>query len=161
MIGLSAQFMCKSAQLPASTVENIPLQYRGRAVNIAGERSFSPWTIAIYNDTTFAIRNAMEQWSSGIQNLSSTNGRTNPGDYQVDLQVTQLDRNGAPIKTYKFIDAYPIEIGAIALDFDAANQIETFDVTFQYNYWTSNTGGENSSFGVSGSVDTPIGSFPI
>ena len=160
VVGLRAQFMCKAAQLPASTVENIPLQYRGRAVNIAGERTFAPWTVSIYNDVDFGIRNAMEQWSNGIQNLSSTNGRTNPRDYQVDLQVHQLDRNGAIVKTYKFIDAYPIEVGAIALDFDQANTIETFDVTFQYNYWTSGTA-EGSGIGVNVSVDTPIGSFPL
>lgn len=158
--GLRAQFMCKAASLPASTIENIPLQYRGRAVNIAGERTFAPWTITVYNDVDFGIRNAMEQWSNGIQNLSSTNGRVNPRDYQVDLEVHQLDRNGAIVKTYKFVDAFPIEIGAIALDFDQANTVETFDVTFQYNYWTSNTA-EGSGFGVGVTIDTPIGSFPI
>ena len=160
VVGLRAQFMCKAAQLPASTLENIPLQYRGRAVNIAGERTFAPWTVSIYNDVDFGIRNAMEQWSNGIQNLSSTNGRTNPRDYQVDLQVHQLDRNGAIVKTYKFIDAFPVEVGAIALDFDTVNTVETFDVTFQYNYWSSNTS-ENGGFGVNVSVDTPIGSFPL
>lgn len=160
VVGLRAQFMCKAAQLPASTIENIPLQYRGRAVNIAGERTYAPWTVSIYNDVDFGIRNAMEQWSNGIQNLSTTNGRTNPRDYQVDLQVHQLDRNGAIVKTYKFVDAYPIEVSAIALDFDQANTVETFDVTFQYNYWTSGTA-EGSAIGVNVSVDTPIGSFPI
>ena len=160
LTGLRAQFMCKAAQLPASTVENIPLQYRGRAVNIAGERTFTPWTITVYNDVDFGIRNAMEQWSNGIQNLSSTNGLTNPRDYQVDLAVNQLDRNGAVVKTYKFIDAFPIEIGAIALDYDQANTVETFDVTFQYNYWTSDTA-ESGGFGVSTTINTPIGSFPI
>ena len=160
VVGLRAQFMCKAAQLPASTVENIPLQYRGRAVNIAGERTFAPWTVSVYNDVDFGIRNALEQWSNGIQNLSSTNGRTNPRDYQVDLQVHQLDRNGAIVKTYKFIDAFPIEVGAIALDFDTVNTVETFDVTFQYNYWTSGTA-EGSGIGVNVSVDTPIGSFPL
>lgn len=161
VIGLNAQFMCKAASLPASTVENIPLQYRGRAVNLAGERTFSPWTVTIYNDTTFSIRNAIEQWSSGVQSMSSTNGLTNPLDYQVDLQVTQLDRNGAPVKTYKFVDAYPIEIGAIALDFDAGNQVETFDVTFQYNFWESDTSTAGGGIGISAAIDTPIGSFPI
>jgi hypothetical protein len=160
VIGVRAQFMCKAASLPASTIENIPLQYRGRAVNIAGERTFAPWTVSIYNDVDFGIRNAMEQWSNGIQQLSSTNGRTNPRDYQVDLQVHQLDRNGAIVKTYKFIDAYPIEVGAIGLDFDQANTVETFDVTFQYNYWMSNTA-EGSGFGANTSIDTPIGSFPL
>jgi hypothetical protein len=160
IIGLKTQFLCKAAQLPASTLDNIPVQYRGRAVNIAGERTFAPWTISVYNDTDFGIRNAMEQWSDGVQNLTTTSGRTNPRDYQVDLLVHQLDRNGATVKTYKFVDAYPTEIGAIALDFDAVNTIETFDVTFTYNYWTSNTAA-GGDFGVNVSIDTPIGSFPL
>lgn len=160
VVGLKTQFLCKAAQLPASTIEDVPLQYRGRAVHIAGERTFAPWTISVYNDTDFAIRNAMEQWSDGVQNLTATTGRTNPRDYQVDLLVHQLDRNGATVKTYKFVDAYPTEIGAIALDFDTTNAVETFDVTFTYNYWTSNTA-TGTPFGVNVSVDTPIGSFPI
>jgi hypothetical protein len=116
--GQRAQFLCKAAQLPASTIENLPVLYRGRPVNFAGERSFQPWTVTVYNDTTFGIRNALEQWQSGIQNYNTTNGRTNPTDYQVDLQVHQLDRNGGIIKTYKFVDAYPTAISAIGLDYE-------------------------------------------
>jgi hypothetical protein len=160
VVGLKSQFLCKGAQLPASTVEDVALQYRGRAVHLAGERTFAPWTITVYNDTDFGIRNAMEQWSDGVQNLNATTGRTNPRDYQVDLLVHQLDRNGATVKTYKFVDAYPTEIGAIALDFDTTNTVETFDVTFTYNYWTSNTASGGGA-GVNVSIDTPIGSFPL
>ena len=158
--GQQAQFLAKSAQLPASSVENIGILYRGRPVNFAGERTFQPWTITVYNDTTFNIRNALEQWQAGIQNYSATTGRTNPRDYQVDLTVHQLDRNGADIKIYKFVDAYPIIIGPVALDFEQQNQIETFDVEFQYNYFTSNST-EGNAFNVNVSVDTPIGNFPI
>jgi hypothetical protein len=158
--GTRAQFLCKSAQLPAATIEDIPVQYRGRAVHFAGERTFAPWTVSIINDTTFNIRNAFEQWSNGIQNLTTTNGRTNPRDYQVDLNVHQLDRNGAIIKTYKFVDAYPTNIGAIALSFDTTNAIEEFEVEFTYNFWSSNTA-TSSGFGVNVSIDSPIGSLPI
>jgi len=161
VFGAQAQFLCKAAQLPASTVENVPVNYRGRVLNIAGERTFAPWNVTVINDTDFGIRNALEQWSNGIQNYTSTEGRVNPRDYQVDLQVQQLDRGGAIIKEYKFIDAYPIEIGDIALSYDNANEIETFDVSFQYNFWESNTSTGSSPFGVNVSVDTPIGSFPI
>lgn len=160
IVGIKSQFLCKAAQLPASTVEDVPVQYRGRAIHFAGERTFAPWTITVYNDTDFGIRNAMEQWSNGVQNLNATTGRTNPRDYQVDLLVHQLDRNGAIVKTYKFVDAYPTEVGAIALDFDTANAIETFDTTFTYNYWTSDTA-TGGGFGVNVSIDTPIGSFPL
>ena len=133
--------------------------YRGRPVNFAGERTFAPWTITIYNETTFNIRNAFEQWSHGIQNLNATNGIVNPRDYQVDMSVHQLDRNGAQVKSYKFVDAYPITISTIQLDYDNP-QIEMFDVTFQYNYWTSNTA-TSGAFGISTSIDTPVGTFPI
>jgi hypothetical protein len=161
-VGLNAQFLCKSAQLPASTVENMQILYRGRQVNFAGERSFAPWSVAIYNDTTFSIRNAMEKWSDGVMNNAQTNGRTNPRDYQVDLQVHQLDRNGATVKTYVFHDAYPTTIGAITVDYDSNNQIEIFDVEFTYNYWTSATSTKGtSSFSANASVNTPLGTFPV
>jgi hypothetical protein len=158
--GQRAQFLCKAAQLPAATIEDIPVQYRGRAVHVAGERTFAPWTVTIINDTTFNIRNAFEIWSNGIQNLTTSNGRTNPRDYQVDLNVHQLDRNGAIIKSYKFVDAYPTNIGAIGLSFDTTNAIEEFEVEFTYNFWSSNTA-TRSGVGVNVSVDTPLGSFPI
>jgi hypothetical protein len=158
--GQRAQFLCKAAQLPASSVENIPVLYRGRPVNFAGERTFAPWTISIYNDTTFGIRNALEQWQSGVQNYNATTGRTDPRDYQVDLAVHQLDRNGATIKSYKFVDAYPTNISAVGLDYESQNAIEMFDVEFTYNFFTSTTGvGDGISVNVS--VNTPLGTFPI
>jgi hypothetical protein len=161
LVGLNSQFLCKAAQLPASTIENMQVMYRGRPVNFAGERSFQPWNISVYNDTTFSIRNAMEVWSDGVLNMGQTNGRVNPRDYQVDLLVHQMDRNGATVKTYKFIDAYPTEIGPIGLDYEINNQIEMFEVSFTYNYWTSNTSTGGSGFGITGTVNTPIGSFPV
>lgn len=162
-VGLQAQFLCKAAQLPASLIENIPVQYRGRAVNFAGEKTFQPWTVSIYNDTTFNIRNAMEKWSNGVQNNAATTGITNPLLYQADLMVHQFDRNGAIVKTYNFIDAYPTIVSPIVVDYEAVNQIETFDVEFHYNYWISqtSTGSGTGAFGVGVAINTPIGTFPI
>ena len=158
--GQRAQFLCKAAQLPASTIENLPVLYRGRPINFAGERTFQPWSVTVYNDTSFGIRNALEQWQSGIQNYNTTLGRVTPTDYQVDLQVHQLDRSGSIIKSYKFVDAFPTAISAIGLDYEQQNAIEQFDVELTYNFFTSETGAA-SGFGVNVSVDTPVGSFPL
>jgi hypothetical protein len=75
------------------------------------------------------------------------------------MDVYQLDRNGVPVKHYKFIDAFPTEVSAIELNFDTNNQIEEFTVTLQYNYWTS----ETSTQGVliSGGVNINIGGINI
>lgn len=131
------EFLCKAAQLPASTLENTPVLYRGRQVNFAGERTFAPWTVTILNDTDFGLRNAFEAWMNGINDHTNNTGRTAANQYQVDLQCFQLDRNGGIVKQYDFRDAYPLDVSAIALSFDVNNEIETFDVTFQYNFWTS------------------------
>ena len=48
-------FMCKAASLPASTITNIEVPFRGRKLNIAGDRIFEPWTITIINDGAIII----------------------------------------------------------------------------------------------------------
>jgi hypothetical protein len=156
IVGNQARFLCKAAALPESNIENIPVQYRGRAVNFAGEKTFQPWSVSIYNDTSFSIRNAMEVWSNGIQNNGDTLGLTNPRDYQVDLIVEQLDRNGAVVKAYTFHDAYPTSVGTIGLDYETNNQIETFETVFTYNYWVSNT-----TPAVGASTGLGIGPIPV
>lgn len=159
----NAQFLCKASSLPGSYITPIELLYRGRQVHVAGERTFQPWTVTIYNDVNGGIRNAFESWQAGIQRYSATEGFTNPAEYQVPVEIHQLDRNGSSVKIYKFIDAFPTAIGPIQLDYDAQNQIETFDVEFTYGYFVSNIGtdGDGSSFGVNLSVDTPIGNIPF
>lgn len=129
-----AQFLCKAASLPASTIENIELFYRGKATNVAGESSFEPWNVTIYNDTDFGIRDSFEQWHHYITKYNATCGATNPIDYQVDMEVDQLGRCDEVLKTYKFVDVYPTRVGEIELSFDS-KEIETFAVTLQYNYF--------------------------
>lgn len=135
LAGQEAQFLTKAASLPASTISDIELRYRGRAVHLAGEREFQPWNISIYNDNTFNIRGALETWQAGILGYSAIEGRTNPADYQVDAKVHQLDREGNIVKSYKFYDIYPTEVGTIGLDYDASNTIEIFDCNLVFNYF--------------------------
>lgn len=133
--GFSAAFLCKSASLPPTSSEDIVSYYRGRPVHFAGERTFAPWTVTIYNDTNFLVRNMLERWNDGFLNYSATNGILRPSDYQVDMAIQQLDRNDNVLKTYTMYDAYPLNVGAITLDFEQNNQIEQFDVEFVYNYF--------------------------
>ena len=71
-------FMCRSAALPQSVVEPLPVNFRGRVLNVAGDRSFEPWTVTILNDTGFEVRDAMERWMNGINGHSANTGIVNP-----------------------------------------------------------------------------------
>jgi hypothetical protein len=132
-------FMCRAAQLPQSVVEALPVPFRGRVLNVAGDRTFEPWNVTILNDTGFEVRDAMERWMNGINAHSANTGLTNPSDYQTDLVVDQLDRDESVIKRYNFRGAFPTSVGEIQLQYDTGGEVEVFDVVFNYQYWESNT----------------------
>ena len=132
-------FLCSATALPGQTVGQVAIPFRGRVLNIAGDRTFEPWTITVLNDTNFKIYRAMERWMNGINNMTDNEGIANPADYQVDGFVDQLDRNGNTLKSYTLRGAFPTALDDIALAYDTNNAIETFGVSFLYQYFETDT----------------------
>jgi hypothetical protein len=131
-----ASFMCKGTNLPAQTLTEIAVPFRGRSIYIAGDRTFDEtWTTTFLNDTDFMVRNAMERWSNGINDLALNTGVIDPADYQTDLTVEQLDRDDTILKTYIFRSAWPTSITAIELTSEAADALEEFEVTWRYQHF--------------------------
>ena len=132
-------FMVKGAGLPASVIANIDVPFRGRQLKIAGDRTFEPWTITVINDADMRVRNSFETWMSGINNHVENTGLQNPTDYQADMIVEQLGKDGSVTKTYTLRGAYPTNISQIDLSYDTNDAIEEFTVEINYQYWESNT----------------------
>ena len=127
-----------SAASFVSSITPIVVPFRGRSIYLAGDREFgTEWTTTFINDTDFMIRNAMELWSNGINDLAEGTGVIKPSDYQTDLEVEHLDRDDTPLKKYIFKNAWPTGITAIELTNEAAGAMETFDVTWRYEYFTA------------------------
>ena len=163
-----ARFLVKAANLPASNITPIDVPFRGRNLKIAGDRPFDVWTITVINDTDFAIRNAMERWMNGMNNLQNATGETTPNDYQTDAYVYQLGRNGIAaanstqgtaqldgpkngdkvpvLKAYKFHGIFPTNISAIELSYDQPDTIEEFTVDLQVQWWDALNPDGNSMF---------------
>ena len=139
------RFLCKAAQLPASTVAEVPIPFRGRILKVAGDRTFEPWTVTIINDEDFNLRSAFEAWMNSINDLSHATGITNPESYMCNGYIAQLGRGNARnsttheqnnkeqqvLRSYKFTGMFPTEVGAIDLSYDSTDTIEEFTVTFQ------------------------------
>ena len=132
-------FLCRATAIPDMTIASVPVLFRGREIKIAGDRTVADWKVTVYNDTNFKLRNAFERWQNGINNMTDNEGLTNPVDYQVDAFVDHLDRNGNTIKSYTLRGAFPTIIAEIPLTYDEATTIETFEVTFSYQYFETNT----------------------
>jgi hypothetical protein len=125
-------FLVTAAELPGQTIGIAPVYYRGRLVKYAGDREFAPFNCTILNDSAFTIRTALEQWLNGIEDMQNKTGRLVPAQYQTDMFITQLDRNGIVLKSYKLLGSFPTEIGTVPLDFGSNDQMSNFPVSFQY-----------------------------
>ena len=143
------KFLAKAAQLPASTIAEVPVPFRGRILKVAGDRTFDTWTVTIINDEDFQLRTAFEAWMNTMSKLNDATGVTNPSSYMTDAYVTQLGRGrvaeatrnrrggrSSTLRNYKFYDIFPTEVSAIELSYDNTDQIEEFTVTFQVQYFT-------------------------
>ena len=143
-------FMARAAQIPASKLGMIEVQYFCRKIKIAGDRTFAEWTVTVVNDEDFLIRNAMEEW---MQNINTHLGNVrkfaaaSPSLYKENANVVQFSKTGIPIRQYTFNGMWPIEVSTIDLDWNTTDTIEEYTVTFQYDWWevvggiTGNAGG--------------------
>ena len=132
-------FLCRATSIPSMEIANINVPFRGRAIKIAGDRTIPSWSVTVYNDTNFKLRDAFERWQNGINNMSDNEGLTNPVDYQVDCFLDHLDRNGNTIKSYTLRGVYPTGIAGIPLDYEEAGNIEQFEVTLEYQFFDART----------------------
>ena len=137
-------FLCKNAQLPGSTIGEIPVSFLGRQVKLPGQRTYENLTLSFYNDEDFKIRHNMEKWMHQIQSFKkpfgnvvgiSTEASGDQGYSTSTITVTQLSKAGEPIRTYEFHYAFPTTVSAIDLGYDQAEAVEEFSVTFAYSYF--------------------------
>ena len=139
----SFQFLCKAAALPAQNIASIDVPFRGRIFKVAGDRTIDTWTVTVINDEDFVLRNAFENWTQQIADLTTNLGATDPSAYMTNAKVFQLGRGSSKastdssgnenvvLKEYEFIDILPTSVSAIDLSYDTGDTIEEYTVEFQ------------------------------
>ena len=132
-------YLCTATSLPGQTLGTVAVPFRGRLLQLVGDRTFSPWSITVLNDTNFKIYRAFERWMNAMNNMTDNEGLTNPGNYQTDIIVQHLDRNGATLKTYILRGAFPTTLADIDLSAVDNDTVETFTVALIYQYFETDT----------------------
>lgn len=161
------ELLIESASLPSSTLGSVEVNYFGRAMKYAGDRTYEPWTTTVINDEDFILRRAFEQWVASInsvkENRRSTAGvldNTGGEGYQTSVFVSQFAKTGGdpfgqvnpegepvPIAQYKLVNCWPSDVSSIDLNWSSKDEIERFSVTWQYDYHLPIYGAEANSDG--------------
>lgn len=129
----SLEFRVKSTTKPTDTIGTIEIPYSGRKVKIAGDRTYEPWTFTVYNATNFDVYEEIVDWQNSI-NAPVENVGVNSQAYKRDGVIEFLDNNENVIKTVEIIGGWPAIIGEVTLDWESENEVQTFDVTLEYDY---------------------------
>ena len=143
---VSSEFLIKGASIPASTIGTFDVFYNGKAIKVAGDRTFETWDTTIINDEDYGIRIALEKWMELIANhklntrskdkLDSSEGET--ASYKQDIYVTQFGKDGEHKHHYHFLGAFPSALSTINLDW-GTQEIEEFTCTWTYDRWMPGT----------------------
>jgi len=130
----------KSGSIPNRTIENVTAPYQGLDFNVAGRAVYensASYQIDFYCDANSDIHSKM------IAETERVFGNDGRGDYNIGgpdsiISLAQVDKNLAPVKTYKLIGAAIRSTGALDYTMAAGTgQIVSFSSTFAYHYYTS------------------------
>ena len=143
------KFLCKATTLPGDTIDVATVTYMGRGINIPSNRAAVQWTTSVYNDEGMEIRNNIESWMEQLNSHKSNvraSAMTQIQSYTGTLKVKTFGKASSTqiMKSYEFMDAWPSAIGEITVDWET-NDIQTYDVTWEYSYWKSQQSGAGFS----------------
>ena len=145
------EYMCQVSALPPLTVTPIEKMYFGRTVKIPGDIVFGDLTTTIYQTEDGNERFNLELWmdkiNGHVDNKSSLESVTGSGTdfmgkYSATGKLFQYDKAASTtaLSEVEFVDMWPQSVSEIALSYDTASDIEQFDVTWAYNYYTVKIG---------------------
>ena len=135
------KYFCRVSALPPLTVTPIERQYFGRTVKIPGDMTFGDLSTTIIQTEGGNERAALETWMQEINHTGNNvmnAGHVSSNGFSGEVHLKQYGKEGSDnlLHTIKFIDCWPSAIAEIALSYDTASDIEEFDVTWTYNYYT-------------------------
>lgn len=133
-----SSFKIISASLPAVTVNTISVPYRGRLVNFAGDRQYSPWTVGVYDDNnTQNLWRAFQTWKERLDGHWNHKVYNNDFAYrslQTTWRIQQLDvNNNQVLRQIYLYKCWPSVIGEIGLNM-GENNFVSFSVSLTFDH---------------------------
>lgn len=131
--------MCKAASMPAETIGILQVPFRGRVAKLPGDRAYPEWTFTMIDEITDDMRKSFEDWHNKFNDhVSNTVANTNvlrgTGPAYGTAVVKQLDMMGTVIRCKRLERTWPVEVGAIDLSYDTADQLTEYSITLAYDY---------------------------
>lgn len=136
---------CQGATLPGATIQvkkqNLfgPAYIRPTNINYGEQISLS-----FFCDKDMIIRRGFDDWIHQVIKKSSFTVAYK-SDYARDVIIHQLDEKENIVYGIKLVEAFPINIGALALNQSSNNVFHILPITLAYRYWEYHDNDFNSA----------------
>ena len=135
-----SRYLIKGASIPASTIGTHEVFFHGKAIKVAGDRTFDTLDTTIINDEDFGIRSTLEKWMDFISDHKLNKrekrwkGQGETAEYKGEVIITQYGKDGDHLHHYHLIGAFPSALSTINLDW-GTQEIEEFTCTWTFDRW--------------------------
>lgn len=137
----NTKFKIVSTSMPRAEVGTISIGYRGRAFNVAGDRSYQTWNVAIYDDSDSKnLWKAFHKWKELLDGhanhyvISKNNKDFTFNKLQKTWVLNQLGLNGQIIRTIKLINCWPNSVGGYGMDMKSTSLVN-FPVSLTFDWF--------------------------
>jgi hypothetical protein len=135
---IALTMLAKTSILPSMSLEDKGFEFQGSKYKMAGHATFDDWNVTFIADEFHKLRHKFLAWQSLIYDPIRQIPFT-AGSYKKNgVKVIQLSKDADIVSAYEFYGMYPSRVGEINLD-QGSRDIETFTVTFTYDYYVINT----------------------
>lgn len=127
-------FLCNKATLPGRTFATQPYSTHGPERKVPHQNIYDDLVLGIYCKEDMSQRAIFQEWQNFICD-PSFNEFSYHDDYTTDIIVEQLGADGEVKYAVKYIDAFPVVVNPLSLDWSSAGAFHNLDVTFAYRFW--------------------------
>lgn len=125
---------CENAQLPGRSISTGDLRIYGPSEKYPYQSSYEDITLTFIVGGAMLEKTLFNEWMNYINPTQHWNFEYKK-NYVSDIIVTQYDISDNEIHNIKIVDAFPISVTQLDLDWSNDSSYHKLNVTFAYTYW--------------------------
>lgn len=146
---------CENAQLPGRTIATGDLRIYGPTEKFPYQSSYDDIPLTFIVGNSMLEKTLFNQWMDFINPTQSWNFEYKK-NYATTIKITQYDLLNNEVHIVKLIDAFPVSISQMDLDWSNDNTYHKVNVTFAYTYWEIEATAQPSYVLSSGARNSPF-----
>jgi len=136
-ISQSLTFRCESTNLPGRTIATTDQKIYNIVEKFPNQTTYQDMDMTFLVGGDMAEKQFFDAWLELINPTTNFNFKYK-GDYSTSITINQYDINNNLTYTIELIDAYPIAVNQLDLDW-SNDGYHKLSVVFAYTYWKNNS----------------------